>query len=155
MCLFRYDDDPDPDPEERTPAAPLYVPVRPGPARVVVRLFRTALGARTAVGFTSAERLAATLGADQAWIRLSASALRGLSEPLGATSLTVDPTLTAPAPAGTAVPAVTALPAVTAVPVASAGPSPGPAVPAVPAAPSPGPAPGGVVRAPRTTARTA
>ena len=94
MCLYRYEDDPEP--EERVPAGLLYVPARPGGARVVVRLFRTPLGARTAVGFTSPDRLAATLGAEQPWIRLSRSALRALAEPLGAVPLTVDPTLTAP-----------------------------------------------------------
>ncbi|MFF2789950.1 SAV_915 family protein [Streptomyces sp. NPDC058049] len=100
MCLFQYADDPEP--EERVPAGPLYVPVLPGRAEVVVRLFRTPLGARTAVGFTSAERLAATLGAGQRWIRLSESALRAMAEPIGASLLTVDPTLTAPAVSGTA-----------------------------------------------------
>lgn len=97
MCLFQYEDDPEP--EERVPAGlpTLYVPARPGPAQVVVRLFRTPLGARTAVGFTSAQRLTATLGAEQPWIRLSEAALRAMAEPLGASMLTVDPTLTAPA----------------------------------------------------------
>ncbi|WP_426362447.1 hypothetical protein [Streptomyces sp. E-08] len=38
MCLFRYDDDPEP--EERHPAGPLYVPVRPGAPAVTVRLTR-------------------------------------------------------------------------------------------------------------------
>ncbi|WP_424216242.1 SAV_915 family protein (plasmid) [Streptomyces sp. BI20] len=105
MCLFQYDDDPEP--EERVPAGPLYVPVRSGSAPVVVRLFRTPLGARTAVGFTTPELLAATLGAGQPSIRLSASALRAMTAPLGAALLTVDPTLTAPAarPAPTAGPA--------------------------------------------------
>ncbi|MFD4131304.1 SAV_915 family protein [Streptomyces goshikiensis] len=98
MCLFQYDDDPEP--EEPVPAGPLYVPVLPGRTEVVVRLFRTPLGARTAVGFTSAERLAATLGAGQHWIRLSESALRTMAEPIGASLLTVDPTLTAPAVTG-------------------------------------------------------
>ncbi|MER5807494.1 SAV_915 family protein [Streptomyces sp. NPDC002033] len=95
MCLFQYDDDPEP--EERTPARPLYVPVRPGGVEVVVRLFRTPLGARTSVGFTSPDRLAAALGAEQPWIRLSGSALRSMAEPLGVSLLTVDPTFTAPA----------------------------------------------------------
>ncbi|WP_328302247.1 hypothetical protein OG389_32325 [Streptomyces sp. NBC_00435] len=95
MCLFQYEDDPEP--EERAPAGPLYVPARPGTAQVVVRLFRTPLGARTTVGFTSAERLAATLGAGQPWIRLSEAALRAMAGPLGISLLTVDPTLTAPA----------------------------------------------------------
>ncbi|MFD9414368.1 SAV_915 family protein [Streptomyces goshikiensis] len=100
MCLFQYEDDPEP--EEPVPAGPLYVPVLPGRTEVVVRLFRTPLGARTAVGFTSAERLAATLGAGQHWIRLSESALRTMAEPIGASLLTVNPTLTAPAVTGTA-----------------------------------------------------
>ncbi|MFB6832899.1 SAV_915 family protein [Streptomyces hydrogenans] len=95
MCLFQYDDDPEP--EEPDPAGPLYVPVRSGARAVAVRVFRTPLGSRTAVGFTTAERLAATLGAEQPWIRLSESVLRSLAEPLGVELLTVDPTLTAPA----------------------------------------------------------
>ncbi|MEV7611846.1 SAV_915 family protein [Streptomyces sp. NPDC089799] len=98
MCLFRYDDDPEP--EERVPAGLLYVPVRPGTAETVVRMFRTPLGARTAVGFTCPDRLAAVLGAEQPWIRLSEAALRAMTEPLGAALLTVDPTFTAPAVAG-------------------------------------------------------
>ncbi|MEU6314308.1 SAV_915 family protein [Streptomyces sp. NPDC047014] len=98
MCLFQYDDDPEP--EEPVPAGLLHVPVRPGTAQVVVRLFRTPLGARTAVGFTDAGRLAATLGAGQPWIRLSEPALRALAEPLGASLLTVDPTFSAPAVTG-------------------------------------------------------
>ncbi|MFI1279449.1 SAV_915 family protein [Streptomyces sp. NPDC020858] len=106
MCLFQYEDDPEP--EERVPAGPLYVPVLPGRAEVAVRLFRTPLGARTAVGFTSAERLAATLGAGQRWIRLSEAALRAMAEPIGASLLTVDPALTAPAVTGTATGPVTA-----------------------------------------------
>ncbi len=81
----------DPDPAERSPAGPLYVPVRPGDNGCAARLFRTPMGARTAVGFTSSQRLAATLGPDQAWIRLGASALRALIEPLGAVGVTVDP----------------------------------------------------------------
>ncbi|MEV7511692.1 SAV_915 family protein [Streptomyces sp. NPDC090085] len=100
MCLFQYDDDPEP--EERVPAGLLHVPVRPGSAEVVVRMFRTPLGARTAVGFTDAARLTATLGAGQPWIRLSAPALRALAEPLGVRLLTVDPTFTAAAVAGPA-----------------------------------------------------
>ncbi|MCX5403368.1 hypothetical protein OHA37_05670 [Streptomyces sp. NBC_00335] len=97
MCLFQYDDDPEP--EERVPAGPLYVPVLPGRAEVVIRLFRTPLGDRTAVGFTTAERLEATLGAGRPWIRLAESALRAMAGPVGASLLTVDPTLTAPAAA--------------------------------------------------------
>ncbi|MGY0020057.1 SAV_915 family protein [Streptomyces sp. YJ-C3] len=59
-------------------------------------MFRTPPGERTAVGFTSRERLAATLGPDQRWIRLGAPALRALAEPLGVTAVTVDPTFSAP-----------------------------------------------------------
>ncbi|MET7857906.1 SAV_915 family protein [Streptomyces sp. NPDC005318] len=89
----------DPEPLEPVPAGPLFVPVRPGltggTAGCTARFFRTPLGDRTAVGFTSAHRLAATLGARQPWIRLSEPALRALAAPLGITALTVDPQLTA------------------------------------------------------------
>ncbi|WP_051794444.1 SAV_915 family protein [Streptomyces sp. NRRL S-87] len=102
MCLFQYDDESEP--EEPVPAGSLIVPVRPG-AEVLVRMFRTPLGARTAVGFTSPERLAAVLGPHHPWIRLSESVLRALAEPLGAAALTVDPTLTAPAVRTAPVPA--------------------------------------------------
>ncbi|MET9696756.1 SAV_915 family protein [Streptomyces sp. NPDC006529] len=96
MCLIRYADEPDPEPEDPAPARPLCVPARPGGAHRVLRLFRTPLGARTAVGFTGPDRLAATLGAAQPWIRLSEAALRSMTAPLGASLITVDPTLTAP-----------------------------------------------------------
>ncbi|MER7937685.1 MULTISPECIES: SAV_915 family protein [unclassified Streptomyces] len=88
----------DPEPSDRSPAGPLFVPVRPGPAGCAARLFRTPLGERTAVGFTSARALAATLGPGQAWIRLAEPALRALTAPLGVTTVTVDPQLSAPAP---------------------------------------------------------
>src|SRR4051794_40551737 len=91
-----YDDDPEP--SDRHPAGPLYVPVRPGPAGCTARLFRTPLGDRTAVGFTSERRLTATLGSGQAWIRLAEPVLRALTAPLGVTTVTVDPHFTAPAP---------------------------------------------------------
>ncbi|MHC5903023.1 SAV_915 family protein, partial [Streptomyces sp. S6] len=52
----------DPEPCDPSPAGPLYVPVRPRPSGCAARLFRTPLGTRTAVAFTSADRLAATLG---------------------------------------------------------------------------------------------
>lgn len=90
--------DDDPEPSDRFPAGPLYVPVRPGPCGCAARLFRTPLGDRTAVGFTSASRLTATLGPAQAWIRLAAPALRALTAPLGITTVTVDPRFSAPAP---------------------------------------------------------
>ncbi|MFG2124943.1 SAV_915 family protein [Streptomyces sp. NPDC048710] len=89
----------DPEPSERTPAGPLFVPVRPGPAGCTARLFRSPLGGRSAVAFTSARLLGHTLGPDQPWIRLAEPALRALTAPLGVTSLTVDPTFSAPAPA--------------------------------------------------------
>ncbi|MFD4622088.1 SAV_915 family protein [Streptomyces sp. NPDC058475] len=89
----------DPEPSERFPAGPLYVPVRPGPAGCAARMFRTPLGGRTAVGFTSERRLIATLGPGQEWIRLAEPALRALAAPLGVTTVTVDPQLRAPAPA--------------------------------------------------------
>ncbi|MFE5486020.1 SAV_915 family protein, partial [Streptomyces sp. NPDC056527] len=96
MCLFQYADDPEP--EEQVPAGPLYVPVRPGSGtETVIRLFRTPLGARTAVGFTRTSRLTEVLGEAQPYIRLSESVLRTLCVPLGADLVTVDPTLSAPA----------------------------------------------------------
>ncbi|MFC9679630.1 SAV_915 family protein [Streptomyces sp. NPDC056948] len=91
----------DPEPSDRLPAGPLFVPVRPGPGGCVARLFRTPLGERTTVGFTSRRALAETLGPDQKWIRLAEPALRALTAPLGVTTLTVDPQLCAPAPART------------------------------------------------------
>lgn len=97
MADIQYDEDPEP--SERFPAGPLYVPVRPGPgAACAARLFRTPLGDRTAVGFTSSRQLAATLGPDQPWIRLAEPALRALTAPLGVTTVTVDPQFAAPAP---------------------------------------------------------
>ncbi|MFD9246237.1 SAV_915 family protein [Streptomyces sp. NPDC059556] len=98
MCLFQYDDDPEP--EEPDPAGLLYVPVRPGTHAVAARVFRTPLGSRTAIGFTTVDRLIATLGAEQPWTRLSEPVLRSLAEPLGVELLTVDPTLTARAATG-------------------------------------------------------
>lgn len=89
----------DADPEERRPAGPLYVPVRLGSAGGhQLRFLRDEFGARTAVGFTSPDRLNAVLGGDQNWIRLAEPALRALSAPLGVTSVTVDPLLAPPAP---------------------------------------------------------
>ncbi|MEV7569041.1 SAV_915 family protein [Streptomyces tanashiensis] len=87
----------DPEPSERVPAGPLLVPVRSGPAGCSARLFRTPPGDRTAVGFTSEARLAATLGPGHACVRLSEPALRALVAPLGVTVLTVDPQFAAPA----------------------------------------------------------
>ncbi|QKV96528.1 hypothetical protein HUT19_36540 [Streptomyces sp. NA02950] len=89
MTELLYGDDPEP--SERIPAGPLYVPVRPGPDSCAVRVFRTPLGGRTAVGFSSRRRLTEVLGARQPWVRLAEPALRALTEPLGVTVLTVDP----------------------------------------------------------------
>ncbi|MGW2747126.1 SAV_915 family protein [Streptomyces sp. NPDC001450] len=86
------------------PAGPLFVLVRPGRAGCAALLFRTPLGARTAVAFTSARRLAGTLGPDQPRIRLAEPALRALTAPLGVTTVTADPTFTAPAPAARSIP---------------------------------------------------
>ncbi|MFI8252477.1 SAV_915 family protein [Streptomyces filamentosus] len=86
----------DPEPVEPAPAGHLCVPVRPGTHGVTLRLFRTPVGGRTAVAFTSAERLRATLGAGRPWVPLSEPALRALAHPLGVHALTVDPVLTAP-----------------------------------------------------------
>ncbi|MCB5183347.1 SAV_915 family protein [Streptomyces antimicrobicus] len=137
MCLFQYADD-DAEPEERVPAGLLHVPVRPGRSAVVLRMFRTPLGERTAVGFTAPELLAATLGPQQPWIRLSASALRELAEPLGATLVTVDPTLSAPAahPAAFAAAPVAPAPPVRPAPTAPAPAGPAPTAPA-PTVPAP------------------
>lgn len=96
MTEFLYGEDPEP--ADRFPAGLLYVPVRPGPSARTTRLFRTPLGERTAVGFTSERRLRATLGPRQPWIRLAEPALRELAAPLGVTTVTVDPQFTAPAP---------------------------------------------------------
>ncbi|MEU1117827.1 MULTISPECIES: SAV_915 family protein [unclassified Streptomyces] len=85
----------DPEPCEPGPAGPLFVPVRPGPAGCVARLFRTPVGGRTAVAFTTEQRLRAALGARQPWVRLSEPALRSLTEPLGVGDVTVDPRLAA------------------------------------------------------------
>ncbi|MFI7412898.1 SAV_915 family protein [Streptomyces sp. NPDC049627] len=89
----------DPEPSDRFPAGPLFVPVRPGPSGYVTRLFRTPLGDRTAVGFTSEQQLVATLGPEQPWIRLAHPALCALTAPLGVAALTLDPQFAAPAPA--------------------------------------------------------
>jgi hypothetical protein len=87
----------DPEPCDRPPGGPLYVPVLPGPAGAAARLFRTPLGGRTAVAFTSERRLTVTLGPGQRWVTLAEPALRALAAPLGVTALVVDPQLAAPA----------------------------------------------------------
>ncbi|MFG1811365.1 SAV_915 family protein [Streptomyces sp. NPDC049040] len=95
------------EPLERGPAGhALFVPVRPGPAGCITRFFRDALGARTAVAFTSEQALILALGPAQGWMRLSEPALRALAGPLGIEEVRIDPRLSAPAPGpGPAVPA--------------------------------------------------
>ncbi|KNB54175.1 hypothetical protein AC230_01630 [Streptomyces caatingaensis] len=72
------------------------IPVRPCAGGYALRVFRTPLGARTAVAFTTAGRLAACLGPGQPAVRLSLPAVRSLAGPLGVTLVSVDPQLTAP-----------------------------------------------------------
>ncbi|MFI0738962.1 SAV_915 family protein [Streptomyces sp. NPDC021100] len=79
------------------PVAPaLYVPVRPCPVGFALRVFRTPLGGRTAVAFTTPARLTACLGPHQPTVRLALPAVRALAAPLGVTLVSVDPQLTAP-----------------------------------------------------------
>ncbi|MFF7585984.1 SAV_915 family protein [Kitasatospora purpeofusca] len=85
----------DPEPSEPGPAGGFLVPVRSGPLGCAARLFRTPLGDRTAVAFTSEQQLVGVLGPTQAWITLAEPALRALVAPLGVTLLTVDPQLAA------------------------------------------------------------
>ncbi|MEV7214347.1 SAV_915 family protein [Kitasatospora cineracea] len=88
----------DPEPAQRVPSGFLLVPVRPNPLGCIAQLFRTALGDRTAVAFTSETLLTRVLGPDQSWAELSEAALRTLVAPLGVTVLTIDPQLVAAAP---------------------------------------------------------
>ncbi|MEV6103767.1 SAV_915 family protein [Streptomyces sp. NPDC051940] len=76
----------------------LFVPVSNGSDGYALRMFRTPLGTRTAVAFTSEQALVRVLGPAQPWIRLAESAVRSLAAPLGARRLTVDPLLTARQP---------------------------------------------------------
>jgi len=92
----------------RPTAKLLFVPVRERGRVRLIRLFRTPLGTRTVVGFTSWARLAAALGDGHACVELAEPILRELVEPLGVTRLIVDPHLVAaPVPTG-AVPATVA-----------------------------------------------
>ncbi|MEV8637444.1 SAV_915 family protein [Streptosporangium sp. NPDC051023] len=70
---------------------PLLVPVRPGRASVALRLFRTSAGERTAVAFTSRDRLVRALGDGHAWMWLTERALRGMLENLDVTGIVIDP----------------------------------------------------------------
>ncbi|MEU2508194.1 SAV_915 family protein [Streptomyces sp. NPDC007863] len=146
----------DPDPVEPAPAGRLCVPVRPGGHGVTTRLYRTPVGARTAVAFTTPERLHATLGTAQPWIPLAEAALRALTRPLGVRALTVDPVLTAPfTPAPDSVPEAVPVPAPAPdpdpeperAPVPLPEPTPG-ARPSAAPAPAPAPAPASPAPAP-------
>ncbi|GHF38510.1 MULTISPECIES: SAV_915 family protein [Streptomyces] len=76
---------------------PLYVPVRRCRGGYALRVFRTPLGSRTAVAFTTGRRLLDCLGPGADSVRLSLPAVRALAEPLGVALVSVDPQLTAPA----------------------------------------------------------
>ncbi|KOG90247.1 hypothetical protein ADK38_09795 [Streptomyces varsoviensis] len=73
----------DGDPSDSREAGPLYVPVRTCPAGYALRVFRTPLGTRTAVAFSSKRRLSHVLGPQQPFIRLARPAVLALAEPLG------------------------------------------------------------------------
>jgi hypothetical protein len=93
--MTRYLGGDDPEPAERVPAGLLLVPVRSGPEGDVLRMFRTPLGERTAIGFTSGRQLAAVLGPQQAAVVIAEPALRAMADALGITRITVDPQLAA------------------------------------------------------------
>ncbi|MEV4443774.1 SAV_915 family protein [Streptomyces sp. NPDC049577] len=86
----------DGEPSHPVPVRPLYVPVRPCPGGYALRVFRSPLGTRTAVAFTSGRRLSDCLGHSQPCVRLSLPAVRALAAPLGVDDVCVDPQLTAP-----------------------------------------------------------
>ncbi|MEV5375233.1 SAV_915 family protein [Streptomyces nondiastaticus] len=83
-------------PSGQAPAEPLYVPVRRCACGFALRVFRSPLGMRTAVAFTTERRLSDVLGPDQPAIRLALPAVRALAAPLGVDLVSVDPQLTAP-----------------------------------------------------------
>ncbi|GGX62551.1 SAV_915 family protein [Streptomyces hiroshimensis] len=83
-------------PAGRTSEQPLYVPVRRCACGFALRVFRSPLGTRTAVAFTTERRLSDVLGPDQPSVRLALPAVRALATPLGVDAVSVDPQLTAP-----------------------------------------------------------
>ncbi|WP_308103039.1 SAV_915 family protein [Streptomyces sichuanensis] len=85
----------DGEPSHPDPAEPLYVPVRPCSCGFALRVYRTPLGTRTAVAFTSRRRLSDCLGPGVPSVRLALPAVRALAEPLGVTLVRVDPQLSA------------------------------------------------------------
>ncbi|WBB65243.1 SAV_915 family protein [Micromonospora sp. WMMD812] len=74
------------------------VPVHtvPGRQASTVRTARLPQGERVGLAFTSPEKLASAMGADQQWTRLCESALRAMLTPLGIHRIQVDPLLVAP-----------------------------------------------------------
>ncbi|MGK5733955.1 SAV_915 family protein [Streptomyces sp. URMC 124] len=83
-------------PAGRAPEQPLYVPVRRCAYGFALRVFRSPLGTRTAVAFTTERRLSDVLGPGQPSVRLALPAVRALATPLGVAAVSVDPQLTAP-----------------------------------------------------------
>jgi hypothetical protein len=73
----------------------LYVPLRGAGGGVSLRLFRDRDGSRCAVGFTTHERLAEVLGAEQEFYRLTVRSVRALARERGVDALVVDPGLVA------------------------------------------------------------
>ncbi|MFC0041581.1 SAV_915 family protein [Actinomadura rayongensis] len=77
----------------------LFVPVRTsGCGAASLLLARLAGGGRVAVAFSSAERLAAVLGARQPAVRLAVPALRAMLRPLGVDRVQIDPDAVAEIP---------------------------------------------------------
>ncbi|WP_446216101.1 SAV_915 family protein [Micromonospora sp. IBHARD004] len=74
------------------------VPVRTVPGRqlLTVRTGRLPQGQRVGLAFTTPDKLANAMGADQPWTRLCESALRAMLAPLGIDRIQVDPLLVAP-----------------------------------------------------------
>lgn len=75
----------------------MVVPVQAGPGMVCLRCGRLPSGERVGIAFTSQARLARAMGAGQAWILLSAQAMREMLAPLGVTRIQVDPGMIAAA----------------------------------------------------------
>jgi SseB protein N-terminal domain len=84
-----------PDTEHPSDAGHVYVPMQAAACGVSLRLFRDRDGARCAVGFTSPDRLAALLGGDQQYYRVTVRVARAMARERGVTALVVDPGLVA------------------------------------------------------------
>ncbi|MEV7012607.1 SAV_915 family protein [Streptosporangium sp. NPDC051022] len=70
---------------------PLLVPVRAERGVLSLRLFRTQGGGRTAIAFTSRDRLVKVLGEGHAWMWLNERALREMVGNLDAVGVLIDP----------------------------------------------------------------